>query len=77
MVGNSSTRATGHILFFEKTGTELCYQFRPQSCPQIEMIAQVALRDVCSDLLCKSIEITTSFPGPFPWLNEQFCVVIC
>ena len=29
-VGNSSTRATGYILYAEKSGLELFYQFRPQ-----------------------------------------------
>ena len=60
-MGNPSTRATRHILCVWKTGSELCYQFCPRGADRTG-----SLRDVCSGLMCESIEI-----------DERFCVVIC
>jgi len=54
-VGNWSTRATGYILYVEKTGSELFYQFRPLGF--LKMVDdRTGLR-----LLCQSIAIDEQF----------------
>ena len=60
-VGNSSTRATGHILSLRRLGRNCVTNFVPRGADRTG-----SLRDVCSGLQCVSIEI-----------DERFCVVIC
>ena len=60
-VGNSSTRATGHILSAEKTGSEWFYQFRPHGFLKIADDRTGSVRDVCFEVLCQSILIDERF----------------
>ena len=54
-VGNSSTRATGYILCTEKSGLELFYQFCPQGFLKMADDRTGSVRDVCLEVLCKSM----------------------
>ena len=56
-VDNSSPRATGCILCFEKTGSE----FRPQGFLKMADDRTGSVRDVCSKLLSQSIAIDERF----------------
>ena len=60
-VGNSSTRATGYILCFEKTGSKRFYQFRPQAFLKMADDRTGRVRDVCWRLLCQLIAIDERF----------------
>ena len=54
-VGNSSTSATGYILCTEKSGLELFYQFCPQGFLKMADDRTGSVRDVCLEVLCKSM----------------------